>query len=148
MGGAGLVRQLGGAAIGVGAGRVGRAGVGRAVGVRGGAGETGGPAVTAALVGLGRACTILGDSAAAGAALERGLAGARAAGDRAAEGQAQAGLAGIALPRGQRLSLRSAVASHQLFFTTTSPRSRHRHCLTLICDNNTLDSALSYVLPY
>ena len=97
---AGLLQQSGLEAIQVGAWPVARAALERALALREAAGETDSPAVTAALVGLGRACTNLGDSAAAGAALERGLAGARAAGDRAAEAEALAGLAFNALQRG------------------------------------------------
>ena len=72
----------------------------RALALREAAGETNGPAVTAALIGLGRACISLGDLAAAEAALARGLAGARAAQDSGAEAEALAALAAVSADRG------------------------------------------------
>ena len=95
-----LLEQSAREALELGAYAVARPALERALALREAAGERDGPAVTAALVGLGQACLLLGDFAPAEMALERGLAGARAAGDQAAEAEALAWLARIATGRG------------------------------------------------
>ncbi len=97
---AALLQQSGEEALRVGASAVARRALERALALREGAGERGGPAVSAALIGIGQACLLLGDFAPSEAALERGLAGARAAGDQAAEAEALTWLARIATGRG------------------------------------------------
>lgn len=96
-----LLEQSGHEALQVGASVIARGMLERALALREAGGESDSPAVTAALVGIGRACTSLGDYPAAEAALERGLAGARAAGDRAAEAEALVGLSSLASERGE-----------------------------------------------
>jgi tetratricopeptide (TPR) repeat protein len=73
----------------------------RALTLRAAAGETSGPAVTRASIGLGIACRQLGDFPAAEAALERGLAGAREIGDIAVEAEALAMLAEVTRANGE-----------------------------------------------
>lgn len=72
----------------------------RALELREATNERGGAADASALVGLGRVCISLNDYPAAEAALERGLAAARAAGDSAAEVEALGYLAAVAMRRG------------------------------------------------
>ena len=97
---AALLEQSAREALELGAYAVARPALERALALREAAGERDGPAVTAALIGLGQACLLLGDFAPSETALESGLAGARAAGDQAAEGEALAWLARIATGRG------------------------------------------------
>jgi predicted ATPase len=97
---AALLEQSAREALELGAYAVARPVLERALALREAAGESEGPAVTAALIGIGQACLLLGDYAPAETALERGLAGARAAGDLAAEAEALAWLARIATGRG------------------------------------------------
>jgi predicted ATPase len=97
---AALLEQSAREALELGAYAVARPVLERALALREAGGESEGPAVTAALIGLGQASLLLGDFAPAETALERGLAGARAAGDRAAEAEALAWLARIATGRG------------------------------------------------
>jgi len=97
---AGLLQQSGEEALRVGAFAVARRALERALALREAAGESSGPALTAALIGIGQACLLLGDFAPSEAALERGLVGARAGGDRAAEAEALTWLARIATGRG------------------------------------------------
>jgi len=98
---AALLERSGEEALRVGAAAAARRTLGRGLSLRAAAGEMSGPAVTRALLGFSRACHTLGDLPAAGEALERALAGAREAGDVAAEAEALSGLAAIANTRGQ-----------------------------------------------
>ena len=108
---AALLQQAGEEALRVGAFAVARRALERALALRDAAGERGGPAVTAALIGIGQACLLLGDFAPSETALERGLAGARAAGDRPAEAEALTWLARIATGRGDYDSAWSLVGA-------------------------------------
>lgn len=97
---AALLERAGDEAMQVGANLVARATLERALALREAAGERDGPAVDAALISIGRATRTLGDYAAAKAALERGLVGARSSGNRAREAEALGGLASNAMVQG------------------------------------------------
>jgi len=108
---ASLLQKSGEEALLTGAFAAARRALERALALRQAAGETDGPAVTATLIGLGRACNSLGDLTAATAALERGLAGARAAQDNGAEAEALAALAAVNADRGDYGRARDLVAA-------------------------------------
>ncbi len=97
---AALLEKAGQEAVQVGADAAARPLLERALALRQAAGESDGPAVVTALVGLGLVCNRMGDYAASSAALERGLAGARAADDRANEAEALAVQSWVARKQG------------------------------------------------
>lgn len=98
---AALLERSGEEALRVGAVEAARRALERALALREAAGETGGSAVTNALLRLSRVYPTLGDLPAAEAVLERALAGARATGDVTTEAEALAGQASIANARGE-----------------------------------------------
>jgi tetratricopeptide (TPR) repeat protein len=95
------LQRIGDEAVAIGAFKAARPVLERALTLRAAAGETSGPAVTRASIGLGIACRSLGDFPAAEAALERGLAGARETGDVAIEAEALAMLAEVTRANGE-----------------------------------------------
>jgi tetratricopeptide (TPR) repeat protein len=95
-----LLERAGDEAMKVGTHAPARRALERALALRAAAGQTSGRGITRTMIGLGRAMFSLGDLPAAETALERGLVGAREAGDPSTEAEALIGLAMVANAHG------------------------------------------------
>lgn len=124
---AALLEQSGYEAAAVGANRAAMGALERALALREAAGEREGPNVTRILITLGQILRSLGDFTASEAVLERGLAGARAAGDVSAEAEALGNLVFVLADRG-KFDQAQTLANTALALA----RDTHGPCLTLV----------------